>query len=115
MNDTGVEMEVKSHADSFALEGLLKQLWEKVRSASERISELKQENEASKARLEQLEHEVDKLRSDVGRKDQEIWRLKQDHSQLSTTLNENNILTPDEKEVLKQRIKDLISKINSHL
>jgi len=115
VNGAGLEMEVKSTTDSLAFEALLKQLWEKIRSASEKISELKQENEASRARMEHLEHEVDKLRSDLIRRDQEIVRLKQDHSQLSSTLSDNNVMTPDEKEALKERIRELIAKINSHL
>lgn len=115
MNNTSVDMEAKSYAEVLTLESLLKQLWEKVRLAAERISRLKEESESYRSQVEQLEHEVNKLRSEIGQKEQEVKRLKQDHSQLANTLNNNNILSAEVQESLKIRIKELIVKINSHL
>ena len=115
VENTSVDMEVKSYTESLTLESLVKQLWEKVRTAAERISQLKEENESFKTRMEHVEHELSKLHSDINQKEQEIRRLKQDHSQLTNAVGSNNVLTIEEKEALKERIKELIAKINSHL
>lgn len=108
-------MEVKTYTESVSIESALKHLWEKVRVAAERLSQLREQNETYRAQVEHLEREVVKLRSEFAQKEQENKRIKADHTQLTNSLGDNNILTPDEKEALKNRIKELIAKINSHL
>lgn len=115
MNQRHVEMDVKSSTDALTLESRLKQLWEKVQAAAERISQLKDQNEKYKTQVAYLESEVLRLRSELNQKEQEIKRLKLNHSQLSESVSGNNFLSPEEMEALKSRIKDLIAKINSHL
>lgn len=108
-------MEVKTYTETVSIESALKHLWEKVRIAAERISQLREQNETYRTHMEHLEQEIVRLRSELTQKEQEMKRLKADHSQLASSLGDNNILTPEEKESLKTRIKELIAKINSHL
>lgn len=110
-----VEMDTKSHTDSITLESELKQLWDKIRIATERISQLREQSDKYHDRVEHLEREVVRLQSELNRREKEIKQVKFDHSQLSNSLSGNNVLTPDEKEALKAKIKDFIAKINSHL
>ena len=115
MNQLQVEMDVKNYADSRTIESAFKQLWEKVRTAAELISQLRDENKTYKSQRENFESEINRLKAELTQKENELKRLKADHNHLSQSMGGNNILTAEEKESLKTRIKDLISKINSHL
>jgi len=115
VNQVGVDTEVNKHTNSPLLETGFKQLWEKIRAATEFISQLREQSQKYQSQAERLENEVVRLRSELNQKEQELKRLKVDHAQLSGSLSDNNILTPEEKEALKSKIKDLIAKINSHL
>lgn len=107
--ETGVAVENRT------LEAALKHLWEKARAAAGAIAELREENTRLRARLGELEDETLRLKSDSIRKEQEIKRLQAEHSQLADSLTGTSTFTNEEKEALKSKIKELISKINSHL
>ena len=115
VNQLRVDREVSSHADSQLLESVFKQLWDRIRAATELISHLREENKTYGGQAERLEGELVQLRAELNQKEQEIKRLKVDHAHLEGALGDNEVLTIEEKESLKGRIKDLISKINSHL
>ena len=115
MNQLRVDREVNTHGDSQLLESVFKQLWDRIRAATELISHLREENQKYRSQTERLEGELARLRSESSQKEQEMKRLKLDHAELSGALGDNDFLTTEDKEALKGRIKDLISKINSHL
>lgn len=108
-------MEVKTYTENVTIESALKHLWEKVRLATERIAQLREQNEAYRSQVEYLEKEIVRLRNESTQKEQEMKRLKADHSELTDSIGGDNILTSEEREALKSRIKELIAKINSHL
>lgn len=108
-------MEVKTHSDNASVEVALKHLWEKIRIATELISQLREQNELYRTQKEGFEQEVIRLRNALAQKDQELKQLKANHSALTNSIGGNNILTSEEKEALKARIKELIARINSHL
>ncbi len=96
------------------IEIILKIFWEKVRIVSEQIDKLKDEKKNLQQNQSEYEVELSRLRSQLNEKEQEIKRLRIEQVQLRDISN-NELFTKQEKEFLKERIRDLISKINSHL
>ena len=107
--DSGVTLEARS------LETVIRHLWERARATSELFAQIKEENRGLQERIGQLEGDVVRLKTDLIRKEQENKKLESEHSQLSSSLIGNNIMMEDEREILKTKIRDLISRINSHL
>jgi peptidoglycan hydrolase CwlO-like protein len=95
------------------IENALKAFWEKAHTASDLLSAYRAEIHSYRERQSLIEKELQSLRSDVQSKDQEIKRLRAEHAQLAGS--QNTGFTSEEREHLKNRIKDLLSKLNSHL
>ncbi len=108
-----MEAEVISGKDIKTIESSLDALWDKARRVSEVLVQLKETNGVLQKRVEDLEAVEHNLKQQLADKDRELERLRQDALRLQS--NGSNILTKEEKEALKARIKDLIGKINSHL
>lgn len=102
-----------SGKDTKSLETSLETLWEKARRVSEALVQLKETNTVLQRKVEDLESTEQRLKQELASKERELERLRQEALRLQS--NGSNILTKEEKEALKARIKDLISKINSHL
>ncbi|HTY36870.1 MAG TPA: hypothetical protein VMH23_07150 [Bacteroidota bacterium] len=113
MPDQPMEAEVISGKDIRTIETSLEALWEKARRVSEVLVQLKETNGVLQRKVEDLESLEQNLKQELAEKDRELERLRQDALRLQS--NGSNILTKEEKEALKARIKDLIVKINSHL
>lgn len=113
MPDQHVEAEVMSGKDIKSLETSLEALWDKARRVSEVIVQLKDSNVELRKKVQDLEGSQQRLKEDLVSKERELERLRQEALRLQS--NGSNILTKEEKEALKARIKDLIGKINSHL
>jgi len=111
--DQHVEAEVMSGKDIKSLESSLEALWEKARRVSDVLVQLKESNAALQKKVEDLESVERGLKQELSGKERELERLRQEALRLQS--NGSNILTKEEKEALKARIKDLISRINSHL
>jgi hypothetical protein len=97
------------------LEHALKGFWERARAAGELIARLRSERAGLTDRVKLLEQEIGTLKTHIASRDQENKRLKTENAQLMNHSNGHDILTAEEKEMLKDRIKMLIAKINSHL
>ena len=108
-----MEAEVISGKDIKTIETSLEALWDKARRVSEVLVQLKESNSVLQRKVEDLEAVEQNLKQELALRDRELERLRQDALRLQS--NGSNILTKEEKEALKARIKDLISKINSHL
>lgn len=113
MPDQHIEAEVISGKDMKTIETSLEALWDKARRVSEVLVQLRETNGVLQSKVEVLETVEQNLKLDLAAKDRELERLRQDALRLQS--NGSNILTKEEKEALKARIKDLIGKINSHL
>ena len=113
MPDQHDEAEVMSGKDIRSLETSLETLWEKARRVSEVLVQLKETNAVLRKRVEDLEALEQRLMQDLADKVREVERLRQEAIRAQS--NGSNILTKEEKEALKARIKDLITKISSHL
>ena len=113
MPDQHVEAEIMSGKDIRSLETSLEALWEKARRVSEVLVQMKETNGDLRKRLEDLEAVEQRLKKDLADKEREVERLRQEVLRVQS--NGSNILTKEEKEALKARIKDLITKLSSHL
>jgi BMFP domain-containing protein YqiC len=111
--DQHVEAEVMSGKDIRSLETSLEALWEKARRVSEALVQTREKNGDLRKRMEDLEAVEQRLMQELADKEREVERLRQEV--LRAQSNGSNILTKEEKEALKARIKDLITKISSHL
>jgi len=111
--DQQTEAEVISGKDTKTIESSLEALWDKARRVSEVLVQLKETNGVLQKKVEDLESVEQNLKQELAAKERELERLRQDALRLQS--NGSNILTKEEKEALKARIKDLIVKINSHL
>ena len=109
---TDVAPEVSKDAQT--LESSLRKLWDKIKTSSELIQQLKQDKQDLNRQVDALAAEVAALKTDVADKDLEVRRLKAERAQL-IQVGSGNGFTDEEKEILKVRIRDLIAKINSHL
>ena len=113
MPDQHAEAELVSGKDIRSLETSLETLWEKARRVSEVLVQLKETNGDLRKRVEDLEAIEQRLMPELADKVREVERLRQEAIRAQS--NGSNILTKEEKEALKARIKDLITKISSHL
>jgi signal transduction protein with GAF and PtsI domain len=111
--DQQSEAEVVSGKDVRSLETSLETLWEKARRVSEALVQMKEMNVDLRKRMEDLEAVEQRLMLDLADKEREVERLRQEVLRVQS--NGSNMLTKEEKEALKARIKDLITKISSHL
>jgi hypothetical protein len=111
--DQHTEAEVISGKETKTIESSLEALWDKARRVSEVLVQLKESNGLLQKKVEDLESAEQNLKQELAAKERELERLRQDALRLQS--NGSNILTKEEKEALKARIKDLIVKINSHL
>ena len=108
-----MEAEVISGKDIKTIETSLEALWDKARRVSEVLVQLKESNSVLQRKVTDLEAVEQNLKQELALKDRELERLRQDALRLQS--NGSNILTKEEKEALKARIKDLVTKISSHL
>ena len=114
MSEEKIERDIQPVNGEQTLEEALRMLWDKARSASERLSQLREQNRFHEDRERTLERELETLRVQLVTRDQELKRLKAEHSQLLNA-GDSDAFTSEEKENLKNKIRDLIAKINSHL
>jgi len=92
----------------------LRRLWEKLRAAAQLIAALRQDKAEFSARIAALEAELDGTRIDMAGMDSELKRLRTERAQLMQ-VGDSDRFTPEEKDILKSRIRELLAKINSHL
>jgi chromosome segregation ATPase len=108
-----VEPEVMSGKDIESIESALQALWEKARHVSETVIQLKEMNVTLQGRVEELEHSEQRLKQELLGREKELERVRQGVVRLQS--NGSDALTKEEKEALILRIRDLITKINSHM
>lgn len=100
--------------DSRDPDDVLKPVWERIRLATDLISQLRDEKRILTSQAQDLERQVAALRSEIDLRDNEIKRLRSEHAQMSRSEGRQGF-SDEEKEAIKSRIRDLISKINSYL
>jgi len=107
-----VEVEPKEAEGLKSLEFALKELWDKARKVSDLIASLRDDNRALQMRIAELEKELRKARMELETKDMELKTVKDRYALAQASLSSS--LSHEEKEVLRLRIKELLTKLNSH-
>jgi hypothetical protein len=113
LTEQQVDLEVGSNRDSRGLEGIFRKLWDHVRKAAELIEHLKNENRALHGTKVQLEEQIAALRTDLVEKKEAPRQVKEQNLQVLS--HSNNSFSDQEKQILKSKIKELITRIDSHL
>lgn len=113
MPEQQVEPEVMSGKDIKTLESSLQLLWEKARQVSEALLQIKEANVALRNRVSELEAGERQLQEELAGRERELDRVRQELTRLQP--NGSEVFSKEEKEALKARIKELITKINARL
>ncbi len=121
MNPTGTpplpdvheDTELASKKDLNHLAESLQSLWTKARRVSDLLLQVRGENAQLKTRNAELERAEREARARLEQREQELRKLRTELVQLQS--NGNSIYSKEEKEELRTKIKELISKINSRL
>jgi uncharacterized coiled-coil DUF342 family protein len=114
VNESPAEVEMNPVHEHRMLEGVFKVVWEKTRATSDLIRQLREEKRGLSQRVAELESEAEKLLQAAVKQEQELKKLRAEHAEMLNSAD-GNVLSADEKERLKNKIRDLIAKINSYL
>lgn len=113
LTEQQTDIEVAGIRDSKGLEAVFRTLWDRVNKAAELIQHLKEENRALQSRAEGLEEQVSYLKNEVSEKEEALRQIKEQQQQALS--RGNSLFSDEEKEALKLKVKELLSRINSHL
>ena len=121
MNPTGTpplpdvheDAELASKKDLKHLAESIQELWTKARRVSDLLLQARAENTQLNTRNAELERSEREVKSRLEQREQELHKLRIELVQLQS--NGNSIYSKEEKDELKTKIKELISKINSRL
>ncbi|MFA6457375.1 MAG: hypothetical protein WCW40_11180 [Bacteroidota bacterium] len=98
-----------------SVENALSSLWDKAREASLLISTLREEKKRLLKKIEELEEEVSQTKSLSAHQQSQIEQLRQDLASDTLQKNGNIALEQDEKRILQQKIRNIISKLDQYL
>jgi hypothetical protein len=121
MNPTGTpplpdvheDTELASKKDLKHLADSIQELWTKARRVSDLLLQVRAENTQMQARNAELERSEREVKSRLEQREQELHKLRIEYVQLQS--NGSSVYSKEEKDELKTKIKELISKINSRL
>ncbi len=121
MNPTGTpplpdvheDTELASKKDLKHLAESIQALWSKARRVSELLLQVRAENTQLTTKVAELERSEREVRTRLEQREQELHKLRTEYVQLQS--NGSSIYSKEEKEELRTKIKELISKINSRL
>lgn len=119
------DIDVSMIRDPQNLEEVFKPIWERVRQATDTIQRLRGEKASlterlhemeriSREKLQVVESDLKSIRTELTVREQEIKRLKSENAQLSSADGQQSF-SASEREILKERVRELIAKINSYL
>lgn len=112
MTEQQTELEVGSIRDSRGLEGVFRTLWERVKKAAELIEHLKEENRTLRSNTAQLEEQLSNLKNELMTKEGALREMNEERLQVLSS--GDSLFSEQEREALKQKIRELIASINSH-
>jgi predicted nucleic acid-binding Zn-ribbon protein len=113
VEQNAVEKQASPPSELKALEGGLKNLWDRVRQAGELIAHLREERGTLRARVCELESSVAELERTLGQYRATIRTLE---TQLAERpAGGTGIVNDGEREALAGRLKDLLARIDAYL
>jgi predicted nucleic acid-binding Zn-ribbon protein len=95
------------------LEDALQALWDKARRVSDVLLQLKAENKELQSRILGLEVKERSSMEELQRREHDLNEIRTQLAQAQS--NGSSLFSKEESEVLKSRLKELISKINSRV
>jgi chromosome segregation ATPase len=121
MNPTGTpplpdvqeDTELAGKRDLKHLAASIQELWSKARQVSDLLLQVRTDNAQLRSKIAELEQGERELKTRLEQREQELHKLKIDYVQLQS--NGSSIFSREEREQLRTKIKELISKINSRL
>ena len=113
MPDQHIEAEPEQKHDLRRMEESLQKLWEKARLVSDSLIRLKSENKELRDRIASLASQEHQATNELRSKLSEIEQIRVQLSEAQS--NGHNLLSKEETDALKIRLKELIVKINSRL
>lgn len=113
MADVQEETELAGKKDLKQLAAAIQELWVKARRVSEMLLRVRAENAQMKKKLSEVEQSEREIKSRLEQREQELNRVRNDFLQLQS--NGSSIYSKEEKEAMRAKIKEMISKINSRL
>ncbi len=121
MNPTGTpplpdvqeDTELASKRDLRHLAASIQELWTKARRVSEVLLQVRGENTQLKSKIAELERSEGETKARLEQREKELHTLRAEYVQLQS--NGSSLFSKEEKDELKIKIKELISKINSRL
>ncbi len=93
------------------VEAMLRGLLEKAQQASDVIAALRSENRQLGERVEVLEREVADLQRELSSREEELHR-KETRGGQSTA---DGFLTPEERELMREKLRDLLTRISQYV
>ena len=113
MPDVQEESELSGKRDLKQLALSIQDLWSKARLVSDLLTQVRMDNSRLKTKIAELEQGARELKTLLEQREQELHKLKLEYVQLQT--NGSSVFSKEEKEQLRTKVKELISKINSRL
>ncbi len=121
MNPTGTpplpdvqeDTELAGKRDLKHLAASIQDLWAKARQVSDVLLQVRSDNSQLKSKIAELEQGARELKTLLEQREQELHKLKLEYVQLQS--NGSSVFSKEEKEQLRTKVKELISKINSRL
>ncbi len=94
------------------VEAMLRGLLEKAQRASEVIGALRAENKELSSRVGELERRISELQGELSASRDELDRSREAQGGQSTT---DGFLTPQEKELMREKLRDLLARISQYV
>ena len=108
-----MDAETAEKKDLRQLEESLQFLWEKARRVSEALLRLKAENKELQSKLLSLESKERRWAEEIRQHEREMEEVRAQLAQAPS--NGSGLISKEDSEALKSRLKELILKINSRL
>ncbi len=93
------------------VEAMLRGLLEKAQQASDVIAALRSDNRQLGERVEVLEREVADLQRELSSREEELHRKETQGSQSTV----DGFLTPEERELMREKLRDLLTRISQYV
>jgi hypothetical protein len=108
-----IDTEMADKKDLKHLEDSLQILWDKARRVSDVILKLKAENKELQNRISGLELKERRSVEELQRRENDLNEIRMELAKAQS--NGSSLFSKEESEVLKSRLKELITKINSRV
>ena len=108
-----LDTEMADKKDLKHLEDALQLLWDKARRVSDVILQLKADNRELQSRISSLELKERRSMEELQRRENDLNEIRAQLAKAQS--NGSSLFSKEELEVIKSRLKELISKINSRV